>query len=923
MSLQREHPKTLYFLLCLWSAITLILATQTNAQNLPSFDFRNGNGVGEWVAQHDLAAIQSSPEGMVLLPTGEDPYLSGPARAYPANQPLWLRIRLKTTQSGMGQVFYFTRAKGTNEADSVRFPVPSGKWQEIKVPLPALEAETFLRLDPPGAKGSQTVVERIWVEPRTILTPPEFPKFVAPALQNDALSLRSGKLELRHSRTQFGAFELSYEGVKMAVGVSRNLVGYLQNGKPHWVNLSEIGKTEAVLEKEALNVVLRFSDSEGAEWRIVQQFTPNPKGDAIEATIETTVSQPRHVIYLPQIALSAGVGSFGTKKEHALFSGLEYLDGEEPSSSEADIIGLGSRRQVPDNKKICLPLMAVQAQGRYVGLMWYRDDRFSAVFDSPDRLFHSGGHLMGLIFPGSDGGNREEGSLLPYDSTLLAPIADLGKPIALSRTLHATLIGGKGESVVPAVRQYVALRGIPEPPRRSVSLPTYIKTAAAGWLDSKIFADGKFRHAFGGGTFAPLVAADAPVFMEWLATQTKDLNLAKRLQEAAKYAWAQVPQNERTFAGVSHVRYPVAPLLYGNAAEAAEHAEQRGAGLRTRFEPDGSVRYYKSPEGLDYGKTHFAPDANGHSADPVMHLLTCALLTGDPELKREGIRVLRALDKFTHSAPRGAQTWEVPLHTPDILGSAYLVNAYLRGYELTGEAHFLEQAKYWAWTGVPFIYLTVPTPQPIGLYATIPVLGATQWIAPNWMGLPVQWCGLVYSDALYRLARYDTTAPWHQIAEGITLSGIQQTWPLESDPERQGLLPDSLNLAVQIRNDAAINPGTVQANAIRLFKDRNGNPQEIYDYHVFREQGVIVHAPGRITLGDSKNRAAKPASETLRFSVSQWAGRRYQILVVGLKRTPKVRISGAEVSLNKHLYNPEKGRLVLNVEGEPDIEIMP
>ena len=74
------------------------------------------------------------------------------------------------------------------------------------------------------------------------------------------------------------------------------------------------------------------------------------------------------------------------------------------------------------------------------------------------------------------------------------------------------------------------------------------------------------------------------------------------------------------------------------------------------------------------------------------------------------------------------------------------------GYLLTGYGDYLQQARYWAWTGVPFVYLVNPANQNIGTYATIPVYGATNWISPVWFGLPVQWCGLAYADALYRLA---------------------------------------------------------------------------------------------------------------------------------------------------------------------------
>ena len=91
--------------------------------------------------------------------------------------------------------------------------------------------------------------------------------------------------------------------------------------------------------------------------------------------------------------------------------------------------------------------------------------------------------------------------------------------------------------------------------------------------------------------------------------------------------------------------------------------------------------------------------------------------------------------------PRGAQVWEIPLHTPDMLASAYLVWAYVRGYELTGNEEYLREARKWALTGIPFVYLW--SDYPVMLYATPPVYGATNWQAPFWIGLPVQWVGLV------------------------------------------------------------------------------------------------------------------------------------------------------------------------------------
>src|SRR5204863_2120767 len=99
------------------------------------------------------------------------------------------------------------------------------------------------------------------------------------------------------------------------------------------------------------------------------------------------------------------------------------------------------------------------------------------------------------------------------------------------------------------------------------------------------------------------------------------------------------------------------------------------------FRPDGSIVYQPPASGTDLSRTHWSREANGLTATHVAAVLERAAFSGDPNLVRAGLRLLRALDKFRDTVPRGAQTWEVPLHTPDILASAYLVRAYTRGYE--------------------------------------------------------------------------------------------------------------------------------------------------------------------------------------------------------------------------------------------------
>ena len=285
------------------------------------------------------------------------------------------------------------------------------------------------------------------------------------------------------------------------------------------------------------------------------------------------------------------------------------------------------------------------------------------------------------------------------------------------------------------------------------------------------------------------------------------------------------------------------------------------------------------------------------------------MVTGDQELIRAGLRQLSGLNRYDHTVPRGAQTWEVPLHTPDILAAAYLVRAYTLGYEITGDVSLLARARDWAWSGLPFVYLVNPTRQEMGPYAGTAVFGATQWVAPDWMGQPVQWCALVYADALYRLVRHDPGGPWQQVARGLTASGIQQTFP-RNEPDLAGLLPDSINLRPQTRNGAAINPGTVQANAVRFYTGSG-----LYDFRAFREAGLYVHVAGTIT-------SSRETADGVLFLVKAWLAKPYYLLVSGLKSMPRVRVNGRSVvNTDSAEWHPEARILILRVQGNPRIEL--
>ena len=190
----------------------------------------------------------------------------------------------------------------------------------------------------------------------------------------------------------------------------------------------------------------------------------------------------------------------------------------------------------------------------------------------------------------------------------------------------------------------------PPLPAHGHTRETYARLAAAAWLDTRIRNGTRFRHCLWPDRDDSRPAADAPVHMFWLAEVLRGDPLEPRLRETARASLRELSPENWLHARVAHV--PMAsPVLFGDA-------------------------------------------------------LRLACLAGDQDLIRAALDRVRALRAtYRGGVPRGAQTWEVPLHTPDILAAAHMVSVCVRGYELTREPDWLDGARYWAWTGAPFVCL--------------------------------------------------------------------------------------------------------------------------------------------------------------------------------------------------------------------------
>jgi hypothetical protein len=879
-------------------AMMLLLTASVPAIGKTAIEWDFSKGLQDWMGNARVKNLTSSSEGLAVKCTGEDPWIEGPAVDLPGDKIIRVKIRMKSNADAGAELFY---GRVFRAGDSVRFTTRTdGQWHDYSLVIrDKLGPGTRFRLDPCIGAGNVTVA---WIKIETIseIVTPLLEKPKEPDMAGAGrASVKSGGLEFEHYGDIWGNFALKVNGVEMAAGYQSELIGLVFDEQPEWLNL----KNANVTFDNSSTSRASLKDSRGGTWEIRRSIKAAKQQGTLIVEIELKVDKDRDIIHIPWLTIFPGLGTFGERKDQGLFAGLEYLC-DEPSSSEADIATPDHVRRIPDPVKITFPLMMIARGGNYIGVIWEPSEMVAATFDSPDMIYNSGAHVMALSGPGV-GDLRFENAFCAQ-----APLR-----LHANQPLKVTMmtIGGKGKSVVPAVRHYVALKGLPDVPEFDGGFDAAVDLLAHGWLDSKINEDGLFRHAVWGDNFPAGPAADAAMFIDWLANHTENENLRERLVNEKNLALSKIPPGQPFSSSVSHEHLPTAPFVFGRTFDFVQQRRSQALNLLRSFDSDG-VKLYR-PGKTDYSTTHFAKHANGLSGQAMAEILEAATLSADKELIGEALQLLdKQTALYAETVPRGAQTWEVPLHTPDILASAHMVKAYTLGYMISGRQEYLNQARYWAWTGVPFVYLHAPTSGRVGVYSTIAVLGATNWKVPLWIGLPVQWCGLVYGSALHLLNEFDPNGPWEKIARGITVTGLQMSWP-RSDEQRQGLLPDSFDLRAQIAAGPAINPGTVQAHLAELY-----GKGTIYNVKKLPGRNWFVHAPCTISnIREDKDRVT--------LTVDGWNGKQCYVLISGIETKPSEVLVNADkpgtLQTAETQYNHEQKILQIVLTGSTEIRISP
>ena len=413
--------------------------------------------------------------------------------------------------------------------------------------------------------------------------------------------------------------------------------------------------------------------------------------------------------------------------------------------------------------------MSVVTDRAAFGLLW-DDPNTQAIFATPDFILgDSTKHHLGLY------GQKLSGALK------ISPIKSRGRSAAQSPdSLTVDLL----------LWAFNKRGGAPDLPKRLRNDEEQRLLNLAGFEKSCIVGpDG------GGWMHAALPGAEKPHF-----PMTHGSDFVTAIWQLT----GKMPNVPKLDNGGGHLPNPASFFLTDRAEDFRIWKRNESKHLRDQQRSDGSFPYSGK-----YLKGHWEDTASGHCGNSLYRLLYTYQILGEPEALAAALKGLDFANKY--SVPRGAQVWELSLHTPDIMGASRMCMANVWAFEATGDQKYLDHARRWAITGLPFVYLWEKKPlagkdDPVMLYATTPVFGATNWHAPNWIGLPVQWCGLDYAEACFMLSKHDQTVDWKKIGEGILVTAERMQYP---DGPSIGLLPDSFTLSTQSPNPWDINPSVL------------------------------------------------------------------------------------------------------------------
>lgn len=616
----------------------------------------------------------------------------------------------------------------------------------------------------------------------------------------------------------------------------------------------------------------KWNDADDVLWNFEFIFELSEDKKWVDVTYKAASEKKREILafYGPVLY------SKRQARNDAVFPGLEYLEGDEISSSILDIAPPKHIRRVPHPNKITIPLMAVsenldQSGTIITGMMWDAKQKWHNGHDLPSALFASPNwfqgmenyDVMGIFVPSVPNWVGED-----HTQATNAYEVQPGEQIKIEVQLFSNFIPEANTSAVYSVPYWIEKYGLIEPldfPRKSLkdeivfSLEAYMDTLwmpdeelwhnTLDWDPWPAKANAQFAHQL---WFAAKLLPDAPERDKYM----------RRAELTFKKLGINLGQTLPFYIGKLDEIYP---RFKGAISRLIQTQREDGS---WRFDPD-QLNATDKIHHQDYHKLGKKGEAEiGLCANKAHILLHYARMTGDKSSLEAGLKTLDFMKQFR--IPRAAQVWEVPVHTPDILASAHAIQAYLEAYRITDDRSHLDMAVYWAFTGLPFVYLWHNSDMPYMLYASIPVFGAT-WFTHSWFGVAVQWNGLDYAYALFDLAEYDSSLPWDKIARGLTISGLYQQ---ETSEKYRGMYPDSYNFMDRSTSAWKLAPSLIIRNLFEMM----GYPAEPVT-EIIRKGDEKIHISAAMPIKEPEL-----SDSALKFSLDYPLEMDGYVMIAGMKK---------------------------------------
>lgn len=500
----------------------------------------------------------------------------------------------------------------------------------------------------------------------------------------------------------------------------------------------------------------------------------------VECSARMTASQTADIYSFRFPDWRVGDGSFGIQKSEAVFPGLEWLTADEGSSSVKNVSPPNELRLAPHPYKITMPLMAVRSGPALFMMHWEPWQTYAGSSRTPSALFYSpapdeigpwtGAHHRLALFVPSPPGWIDENALAAKQPFRLA----FGEAMTLKATVH---VNSQARSITEAFETYSKLYGVARPPAAERTGMRAVELSIDGLLAAWVADQRGWKHTNTGPVYYdPTVAT--PLWI--LAHSLSETDM--RRQRAIDQVRSAVPNPPGWQAA----------FYLGGLHTSLKNLQSQAKETEKSQKPDGSWDWKPESDrhkALSGGQR----TSSGLCGQNAGLLWQSRLMLGDRSVLESANKALDFLDGL--SRPDGAQTWELTLSVPDILAAERTLTACLNAYAVTANSNHLSSARRWALSGLPFVYCWSMNDRPIMRGAAIPAFGATWLTGQPWFGVAVQWCGLAYARALFRLAELDNSLDWRTLAEAIALSGVQQqAHTTQKHPENQGFYPDAYSI---------------------------------------------------------------------------------------------------------------------------------